>query len=153
LARLREVERLAVLRPELFRPALLRPVLLRPALFRLALLRLLPREDLRVLFRAELPPARLADLPRLADFRPLFLALLPEDFLLLRLAELRLDFFRLPPPDPDRDPDREPLIPPLRLVLAGSSKSKDGDELGLGDGVLSEGSGSIHPEPDQPISI
>ena len=93
-------------------------------------------------------------MPLLADFRALFLAPLREDFLLpLRLAELRLDFFLPPPLEPDRDPAREPLMPPLRLVLAGSSKSKDGDELGLGDGLLSEGSGSIHPEPDQPISI
>jgi hypothetical protein len=149
LARFREEERLALLRPELLRLELFRLELFRP----LALLRLLPREDLRVLLRAELRPPCFADLFRLADLRALFLAPLREDFLLLRLAELRLDFFRLPLLEPERDPDREPLIPPDRLVLAGSSKSKDGDELGLGDGLLSEGSGSIHPEPDQPISI
>ena len=148
MARFREEERLALFRPELLRLALLRLELLRPAL-----LRLLPREDLRVLLRAELRLPRLADLLRLADFRALFLAPFRDDFLLLRLAELRLDFFRLPLLEPDRDPVLELPIPPDRLVLAGSSKSKDGDELGLGDGVLSEGSGSIHPEPDQPISI
>jgi hypothetical protein len=139
LARRREEERLALLRLELLRPALLRPALFRP-----------PREDLRELFRAELRPPRLADFPRLlADLRALFLAPLREDFLLLRRAELRLDFLR----DPLRDPLREPPVAPLRLVLAGSSKSKDGEEVGEGEGVLSEGSGSIHPEPDQPISI
>jgi hypothetical protein len=36
----------------------------------------------------------------------------------------------------------------------GSSKSNDGDDdAGDGEGGLSEGKGSIHPEPDQPISI
>jgi hypothetical protein len=29
----------------------------------------------------------------------------------------------------------------------------DGEEEGAEDGVFSIGSGSIHPEPDQPISI
>jgi hypothetical protein len=77
------------------------------------------------------------------------LALLRADFLLLRLAERPDDFFRVPL----RDRFREPLVPVDRLVEAGSSKSNDGDEAGVGDGVLSEGSGSIHPEPDQPISI
>jgi hypothetical protein len=39
---------------------------------------------------------------------------------------------------------------------AGSSPSSNEDEegeLGLEEGLLSIGSGSIHPEPDQPISI
>jgi hypothetical protein len=109
---------------------------------------------LRVLFLAELRPLLLADfLPRLADFRALFLAPFRADFLLLRLAEPPDDFFRDRLREPLREPVLEPLLPPDRLVEAGSSKSKDGDELGAGEGVLSEGSGSIHPEPDQPISI
>jgi len=144
LARFREEDRLALF---------FRLVLLRLALFRLALFRP-PRDDLRVLFLAELRPLRLLDLPpRLADLRVLFLALLRLDFLLLRLAVLRLDFLRPPLRALARDdPPRELLVPPLRL-LAGSSNANDGDELGVGEGVLSEGSGSIHPEPDQPISI
>jgi hypothetical protein len=149
LARLRDDDRAALFRPELFRLALFRLELLRLALLRPALLRP-PREDFRVLFRAELRPPRLADLPpRLADFRALFLAPFRADFLLLRLAEPPLDFLR----DRLRERLREPLVPLVRLVDAGSSKSKDGDDEGVGDGVLSEGSGSIHPEPDQPISI
>ena len=149
MARLRADDRPELLRPALFRLALLRPVDFRLALFRPVLFRP-PREDFRVLFRAELRLPRLADFPpRLADFRALFLAPFRADFLLLRLAELRMDFL------PDRPPERlrEPPVPLVRLVDAGSSKSKDGDDVGLGDGVLSEGSGSIHPEPDQPISI
>jgi hypothetical protein len=64
---------------------------------------------------------------------------------------------RLLPPDRERPPEPERLeLPPdsLRRLLEGSSKSKDdGVDAGEGEGVLSEGSGSIHPEPDQPISI
>jgi hypothetical protein len=43
----------------------------------------------------------------------------------------------------------------LGLLVDGSSKSlyDDGVEAGVGEGVLSMGRGSIHPEPDQPISI
>jgi hypothetical protein len=37
-------------------------------------------------------------------------------------------------------------------LAVGSPKSNERDDEGV-DGVLSEGSGSIHPEPDQPISI
>ena len=145
MARLRADDRPALFRPELLRLALFRLALFRPELLRLALFRP-PRED----FRAELPPLRLAGLPpRLADFRALFLAPFRADFLLLRLAEPPLDFLREPPPERLR----EPPGPPVRLVDAGSSKSKDGEDEGVGDGVLSEGSGSIHPEPDQPISI
>jgi hypothetical protein len=126
LARFREADRLALFRPELFLP---------------------PRDDFRALLRAELRPPFLAALrPRPADFRALFLAPFRADFL-LRRAELRLDFFR----EPLREREREPVE--VRLVDAGSSKSKDGDEAGVGEGVLSEGSGSIHPEPDQPISM
>jgi hypothetical protein len=152
LARFREADRLELLRLALFRPALLRLALFRPALLRLALFRP-PREDFPALFRAELRPPRLADFPRLADLLALFFAPFRPDFLLLRLAELPDDFFLDPLPDPPREPLREDPVPPLRLVEAGSSKSKDGDEVGAGEGVLSEGSGSIHPEPDQPISI
>lgn len=125
MARFREADRLALFRPELFLP---------------------PREDLRVLFRAELRPPRLAALPpRPADLRALFLAPFRADFL-LRAAERRVDFFRVPAGR------ARPVLVPL-LGDAGSSKSNDGDEAGVGVGVLSEGSGSIHPEPDQPISI
>jgi hypothetical protein len=123
----------------------------RPALFLAADFRPPDRDDLRVLFRAELRPLRLADFPaRLADLRALFLAPFRADFLLLRLAERLADFFR------DRVLRvrfRDPLASPARLLDEGSSKSKDGDELGAGEGVFSEGSGSIHPEPDQPISM
>jgi hypothetical protein len=89
---------------------------------------------------------RLADLVDLfADRRALFLAPLRVDFLLPPLAERREDFFR--------GLLRAPAFSP-RLAVDGSSKSNDGDEdAGVGEGVLSEGSGSIHPEPDQPISI
>jgi hypothetical protein len=105
------------------------------------------REDLRLLFRAELRPPRFDDLPaRLAELRALFLAPLREDFLLLRLAERLEDLLR--------DGRLVPPVPSPPLLGEGSSKSNDGDdEAGVGEGVLSEGSGSIHPEPDQPISI
>ena len=111
---------------------LLRPVLLRPP----------DREDLR----AELRPPRLADLvERFAERRALFLAPFRADFLLPRLAERLEDFLR--------GLLRVPALSP-RLLGEGSSKSNDRDEdAGVGEGVLSEGSGSIHPEPDQPISI
>jgi hypothetical protein len=152
LAPFREADRLELLRLELLRLALFRPVPFLLALFRLALFRP-PREDLPALFRAELLPPRLAAFPRLADLRALFFAPFRADFLLLPLAELREDFFLDPLLDPLRELLRDDPLPPLRLVEAGSSKSKDGDEVGPGEGVLSEGSGSIHPEPDQPISI
>ena len=134
----------------------------RPAVFRAVDFRAPDREDLRALFRAELRPPLFADLlpprvadlaPRLADLRALFLAPFRVDFLLPLLALLAdrpedfLDPLRL------RERLRDPLLPPDRPVVEGSSKSKDGDELGAGEGVFSEGSGSIHPEPDQPISI
>ncbi|HET6837484.1 MAG TPA: hypothetical protein VFH24_05540 [Gemmatimonadales bacterium] len=135
MARFREAERLALLRPVDFRPA--------------------EREDLRALFRAELRPPRLADLlDFFADRRALFLAPLRVDFRLLLLADRLADFLRVA--DFLRDPpllDR--LVPPVRLLGEGSSNEKDeGDDAGEeGEGVLSEGSGSIQPEPDQPISI
>lgn len=122
-----EVRRLALLRLDRFRPP--------------------EREDdLRALLRAELRPPRLADLrpDRLADRRAPFLAPLRDDFLLLRLADRRVDFLRAR--------ERVPPVLSSRLLGDGSSKSneRDGD---VGEGVLSEGSGSIQPEPDQPISI
>ena len=140
MARFREAER----------PALFRPVDFLPLDFRALDFRPPDRED----FRAELPPPRFADLlDFLADRPALFLAPFRADFLLLRLAEPRADFFREPPRAPPGEVPREPLVPLLLPVGAGSSKSKDGDEVGVGEGVLSEGRGSIHPEPDQPISI
>jgi hypothetical protein len=116
----------------------------RPALFRPVDFRLPAREDLRALFRAELRPAPLADLPdRFADLRAL-LAALRADFFLPGLVD-RADLLRVLL--------RVSLVPAARLLGEGSSKSDDDDEAGVGEGVLSEGSGSIHPEPDQPISI
>jgi hypothetical protein len=87
--------------------------------------------DLRVLF--------------LLDFLALFLAPPREDF----LAEPRLDFlddfladFRLEL-DLPRAPDEDSVM----------SSYEAGVEAGVGAGVLSIGSGSIQPEPDQPISM
>jgi hypothetical protein len=117
-----------------------------------------------VLLRAELRPLRLADLVlRLADRPALFLAPLRADFFDPPFAVALELFFRDPPPERELTPDLErppeperfelPPDSPRRLV-EGSSKSKDdGVDAGEGVGVLSEGSGSIHPEPDQPISI
>jgi hypothetical protein len=90
----------------------------------------------------------------LADRRALFLAPFRADLrlpLLLRFADRFVDFLRAPPL-----PDR--LVPPVLRVGEGSSKSKDDDDDEDdpgedGEGLLSEGSGSIQPEPDQPISI
>jgi hypothetical protein len=91
----------------------------------------------------------------LVDFRALFLAPRRAAF----LAPLRADFFA------PRD-----LFADLRAVFlaafrrgreglarvgAGSlnSSKEEGLELGAGAGVFSIGSGSIQPEPDQPISM
>jgi hypothetical protein len=95
--------------------------------------------------RAELRRPFLADfladflVPFFAVFLAAFLARFrEEDF----LAELRLAF-----------------LAGLRLGWAGrravdeSSKSYEGVEAGVGAGVFSIGSGSIQPEPDQPISM
>ena len=131
MARFREAERAALFRPADFRPP--------------------ERDDLRALCRAELRLPRLDDLlDFLAARRAPFLAPLRADFRLLLFADRLADFLRDPPL-------RDRLVPPLLLLGEGSSKSKDdGDdagEEGEGEGVLSEGSGSIQPEPDQPISI
>lgn len=113
---------------------------------RLALLRLLDFRPRELRFRAELRPPRLAAFFR-ADPRDRFLAPFRADFRVPLLADRLVDFLR------DRAAD--PLVPPARLLGVGSSKSNDdGDDAGEGEGgVLSEGRGSIHPEPDQPISI
>jgi hypothetical protein len=91
----------------------------------------------RALFRAERRPPFLAALALLADLRAPFLAL----FLLGRLAALLAVFLR--------------GLLGLGLLGEGSSVPLYGDgvEAGGGEGVLSMGSGSIHPEPDHPISI
>ena len=112
----------------------------------------LPFALLPALFLAVLRPPFLADF--LADFRLLrlldflvdfFARLREEDF----LAELRLDLrddfladFRLGA-ELLRDRDVEPSM----------SSYDAGVEEGVGAGVLSIGSGSIQPEPDQPISM
>ena len=105
------------------------------------------RADLRLLepppalFRADRRPPFLAALARLADLRAPFLAL----FLADRLADLLAVFLR------------GVLRGLLGLALLGDGSSvslyDDGVEAGVGEGVLSMGRGSIHPEPDQPISI
>jgi hypothetical protein len=120
--------------PDEDRPALLRELDLRPR----------ERDELRALLRADFLAPRLADLaPFRADRRALFLAPLRADFLLPRFDD-RVDFLL--------GAARE--VPVSRRLGKGSSKSKDdGDDAGEGDGGLSEGNGSIHPEPDQPISI
>jgi hypothetical protein len=82
----------------------------------------------------------------LVDLRAVFLARRPEAFLVALLADLLAVFLR--------DRLRALGVTPACLLGAGSSKSNDdGDEVGVGEGMLSDGSGSIHPEPDQPISI
>ncbi|MFL5402106.1 MAG: hypothetical protein ACJ8BF_04740 [Gemmatimonadales bacterium] len=99
------------------------------------------------LFRVECRALFLADflLLFLADFRADFLELLREDF----LADLRADDFLLDFLADVRRDDAGVRLP------ADSPKSsyEEGVEAGEGAGVFSIGSGSIHPEPDQPISI
>jgi hypothetical protein len=102
----------------------------------LAVRRALFLADLRAVFRPDRLAAFLA--PFLADF----FADLPRARLaaFLGLAFLAL-FFR----------GRAGRV----RATAGSLKSsnEDGLEVGAGAGVFSIGSGSIQPEPDQPISI
>jgi hypothetical protein len=107
----------------------------------------LPEDLLREAFlRAELRRPFLADF--LADFLVLFFAAFLADFFARFreedfLAEPRLDFragLRLGWADRPR-------------ALDESSKSYEGVEAGVGAGVFSIGSGSIQPEPDQPISM
>ena len=130
----------------------------RLALLRLADLRLRDRDDdLRALFRAEPRRPFLADLAlRLAERRALFLAPLRAAFFRPRVADDLVAFLRdlVPERDLERPVERPPMPVSLRRLGEGSSKSKeDGVDEGEGEGVLSEGKGSIHPEPDQPISI
>jgi hypothetical protein len=73
--------------------------------------------------------------PDLAAFRADFLATL----LVLRVADFLAGFRR-----------GSAAVP--NWLDEGSSKSNERDDEGV-VGVLSEGRGSIHPEPDQPISI
>jgi hypothetical protein len=105
----------------------------RRALFRAA--------DLRELFRAGRRAPFLADLALLLDLRALFRAVFLLAFLLDRLAVFL------------REPLRVRVV--FARVGAGSSKllNDEGVEAGVGEGVLSTGSGSIHPDPDQPISM
>jgi hypothetical protein len=94
-------------------------------------------EPLRALFRELF----------LADFRPPLLAAFLADFLALFRADFLPDFLAdfLAALRRGRDVRRG----------AGSPKSSNDSDLeaGVGAGVLSIGSGSIQPEPDQPISI
>ena len=82
------------------------------------------------------------------DFRALFLAAFRAVFLVLFLAGRLLDFLavlrRAPPVD--RAMGRAGAAPSSEVEAAGVV-------AGDGAGADSEGRGSIHPEPDQPISI
>jgi hypothetical protein len=111
---------------------------------------LLRPDDFRELLRAELRP------PFLADFRADFLLLFLADFLADFLAPFRAEDFLA------RLDFRDAFLADFRRgegdlprVLEESSKSlyDAGVEAGVGAGVFSIGSGSIQPEPDQPISI
>jgi hypothetical protein len=101
--------------------------------------------DFRALFRADRRAPFLADLALLADLRALFRAPFRAAFLLAFLADRLAVFLR--------------ELLGLRVVFArvgaGSSKvlNDEGVEAGVGEGVLSMGSGSIQPDPDQPISM
>ncbi|HEY4593643.1 MAG TPA: hypothetical protein VIJ61_14605, partial [Thermoanaerobaculia bacterium] len=133
--------------------------LFRAALFDARLLFRAELLDARLLFRAALFDARLLFRAALLEARPPFLAAFFDARLLFRavrrpfLAVLRAerlsvlaDFraaFRA---------DLWPLLPPDDSASEESPKSNERDDPGF-DELLSEGSGSIHPEPDQPISI
>jgi hypothetical protein len=106
---------------------------------------------------------RADDLLRLAVFRALFLAdlraLFLADFLAVLLAAFLAPFLAARPRALLADFRDDFLAAFLRgragRVAAGSLKSskEEGLEVGAGAGVFSIGSGSIQPEPDQPISI
>jgi len=104
--------------------------------------------DARLLFRAALLDARLLFRAAFLDARLLFRAVRRPFLAVLRAERLAVlaDF---------RAAFRADLLP---LLLADdplseeSPKSNEREDPGL-DELLSEGSGSIHPEPDQPISI
>jgi hypothetical protein len=111
-----------------------------------------------------------ADLPRFAARPVLFLADLRPPFRADFLAEERRADF-LAPFFADFFADRlldflEDFLAPAfladflrgraaRVRVAGSSLPSydDGEDVGAEEGVFSIGNGSIHPEPDQPISI
>jgi hypothetical protein len=111
--------------------------------------------DFRADLRAE---ERRADFlaPFLADFLVDFFA----DFLRADFADfLRADFL---PEDFLRADFLAPLFLAaflrgrglrVRSPISSPSSNADDDDPELDGGVLSIGSGSIHPEPDQPISI
>jgi hypothetical protein len=94
----------------------------------------------------------------LVDFRALFLAPRLAAF----LAPFLADFLDAPPRDRLADFRAEDFF---ALFLRGrvgrgrevsgsvKSSNDEGLEVGAGAGVFSIGSGSIQPEPDQPISI
>jgi hypothetical protein len=130
--------------------------LLRPEDFRLELFLALLRADLPLLFFADRLPLFFADLPPLffADLPPLFLVDRPAD----RLELFRDDFLA----DPRADDFLLDFLADLRRgwdvvvrLRADSSESsyEEGEDAGAEAGLLSIGSGSIQPEPDQPISI
>jgi hypothetical protein len=91
--------------------------------------------DLRVLFFAELRVDLFA--PFLEDFFEDFLAAPPLDFFPDFLADFRL----------------RRAVRPRFPVDSSKSPDEAGVEAGVGAGVFSIGSGSIQPEPDQPISM
>ncbi|HEU4680580.1 MAG TPA: hypothetical protein VFS51_02465 [Gemmatimonadales bacterium] len=116
-----------------------------------------------------MPRFRAEDLPRLAvlrapfraDLRTLFLVDFLAPLLAAFLAPFLADFFALP--RALLADFREELFLALFLrgrdgrgrAAAGSSRLPKDEvlEAGAGAGVFSIGSGSIQPEPDQPISI
>jgi hypothetical protein len=135
------------------------------ALFRAALLADLA--PFRAALLVDLPPFRAALLVDLLPFRA---ALLPA-LALFRAADLPLRAVLRAERRPDLAAFRADFLAALLVVLVpdfladfrrgsaavpdwldeDSSKSNERDEGLLG--ALSEGRGSIHPEPDQPISI
>lgn len=90
-----------------------------------------------------------------AELRRPFLADFLADFLVLFLADFLAPFREV-----DFLAERLDFLAGLRVgwadrlrALDESSKSYEGVEAGVGAGVFSIGSGSIQPEPDQPISM
>ena len=92
----------------------------------------------------------------MADFLADLRVLRPLDFLADFFAPLREDFFaepRLDLRDDLADLRLEVDLPRERDEESSMSLYDAGVEAGVGVGVLSIGSGSIQPEPDQPISM
>ena len=114
----------------------------------------------RVLFLADFRPVLLPEEALRADFLLLFLADFLAERLVDFLADLLADFLADLLPDFLADFRAPPFLAvflrgrAVRVRLAGSSPSSNDDCEDVGDeeGVFSIGSGSIHPEPDQPIS-